>query len=149
MPSSNFVDFIHCASRTCLGQNVKALVWRWRQICPLKIDIFTLNAPICRQKRYLCSSWLSRYALKTIHFDSRYILIARVDEIRILFLGHPVEFTRCGNNLKTVGNLMVKMFQDFNNKEMYLHRKNRWILVHRASKNGHSHHFRVFTRCRF
>ena len=46
VPSSNFVDFIHCASRICLGQNVKALVWRWRQICPLKTNIFTLNAPI-------------------------------------------------------------------------------------------------------
>ena len=46
MPSSNLVDFIHRASRICLGQNVKALVWRWRQICHLKINIFTLNAPI-------------------------------------------------------------------------------------------------------
>ena len=44
--ASNFVDFIHCASKICLGQNVKALVWRWRQICPLKIDIFTLNTQI-------------------------------------------------------------------------------------------------------
>ena len=44
VPSSNFVDFIHCASRICLGQNVKAK--RWRQICPLKTNIFTLNAPI-------------------------------------------------------------------------------------------------------
>ena len=26
VPSSNFVDFIYCASRICLGQNVKALV---------------------------------------------------------------------------------------------------------------------------
>ena len=46
LPSSDFVDFIHRASRICLGQNVKALVWRWRLICPLKINIFTLNAPI-------------------------------------------------------------------------------------------------------
>ena len=46
VPSSNFVDFIHCASRICLGQNIKALVWKWRQICPLKAKIFTLNAPI-------------------------------------------------------------------------------------------------------
>ena len=46
MPSSEFVDFIHCASRICLGQNVKALVWRERQICPLKTNISTLNAPI-------------------------------------------------------------------------------------------------------
>ena len=37
LPSSNFVDFIHRASRICLGQSAKALVWRWRQICPLKI----------------------------------------------------------------------------------------------------------------
>ena len=44
-PSSNFVDFIHCASRISLGQHVKALVWRWRQICPLKINFFTLNTP--------------------------------------------------------------------------------------------------------
>ena len=46
MPSSTFVDFIHCASRICLGQNVKALLWRWREICPLKSNIFTVNAPI-------------------------------------------------------------------------------------------------------
>ena len=26
--ASNFADFIHCASRICSGQNVKALVWR-------------------------------------------------------------------------------------------------------------------------
>ena len=45
VPSSNFVDFNHRASRICLGQNAKALVWRWRQICHLKIDIFTLSAP--------------------------------------------------------------------------------------------------------
>ena len=44
--SSNFVDFIHCASRIRLGQYVKALVWRWGQICPLKINIFTLTAQI-------------------------------------------------------------------------------------------------------
>ena len=44
-PSSNFVDFVHRASRICLSQSAKALVWRWRQICPLKIDIFTLSAP--------------------------------------------------------------------------------------------------------
>ena len=46
MPSSEFNDFIDCASRICLGQNVEALVWSWRQICPLKTKIFTLNAPI-------------------------------------------------------------------------------------------------------
>ena len=46
MPFSNFVDFIHNASKICFGQNVKALVWRWRQICPLKINIFTLNTLI-------------------------------------------------------------------------------------------------------
>ena len=50
VPSPNFVDFIHCASRIGLGQNVKALVWRWRQICPLKTNIFTLNAPISTNK---------------------------------------------------------------------------------------------------
>ena len=50
MPSSNFVDFIHCASRICLGPNAKALVSRWKQICPLKINIFTLNAPMSKNK---------------------------------------------------------------------------------------------------
>ena len=45
MPSSKLVDFIPCASRICLGQNVKALVWSWRQICPLKNNFFTLNTP--------------------------------------------------------------------------------------------------------
>ena len=44
MPSSDFVDFIHRASRICLGQSTKALVWRWTQIYPLTINIFTLSA---------------------------------------------------------------------------------------------------------
>ena len=30
----------------CLGQNVKALVYRRKQICPLNINTFTLNASI-------------------------------------------------------------------------------------------------------
>ena len=46
VPFSNFADSIHRPSRICLEQNVKALVWRWRQICPLKINIFTLNSLI-------------------------------------------------------------------------------------------------------
>ena len=50
MPSSNFVDFVHCASRICLGPNAKALVSRLKQICPLKTNIFTLNAPISKNK---------------------------------------------------------------------------------------------------
>ena len=50
MPSSNFVDFIHCASRICLGQNAKSLVWRWRQIGPLKVNIFSLDAPVSTNK---------------------------------------------------------------------------------------------------
>ena len=50
MPSSNFVDFIHCASRICLGPKAKALISRWKQICPLKINIFTLKAPISKNK---------------------------------------------------------------------------------------------------
>ena len=50
MPSSNFVDFIHCPSRICLGQNAKALVSRWKQICPLKINILTLNSLISTNK---------------------------------------------------------------------------------------------------
>ena len=45
MPSADFVDFIYRASRIRLGQSAKSLVWRWRQICPLKINIFTLSAP--------------------------------------------------------------------------------------------------------
>ena len=52
VPFSNFVDCIHSqlqhfnTSIICLGQNIKPLVLRWRQICPLKINIFTPNAPI-------------------------------------------------------------------------------------------------------
>ena len=36
-----------------------------------------------------------------------------------------LDFTRCRNNLKKVGNLVVKnSLQDFDAKEMYLHSKN-------------------------
>ena len=52
--------------------------------------------------------------------------------------------TRCRNNLKTVGNLMVKNFlQDFDAKEMYLHSKNRSAAFQKYRKIFYFHHFRV------
>ena len=55
VPSSRFVYFIHCASRICLGQSVKALVLRCRQICPSRL-ISSLSTHRYQQTRYLCSS---------------------------------------------------------------------------------------------
>ena len=89
MPSSDFVDFIHRASRIPLGQSAKALVWRWRQICPLKIDIFTLSAPNSTNKVSMFKLAIEVCFENHFGFDSRYILIARVDQIRILFFGTP------------------------------------------------------------
>ena len=59
-------------------------------------------------------------------------------------------FTRCRNNLKTVGNLMVKSsLQDFDAKEMYERPNNRSFSLQKRRKMFCFHHFRVFTRCRF
>ena len=90
MPSSNFVDFIQSASRICLGQNVKFLVWRWRQICPLKINIFTLNALISTNK-------VSMFKLAIeVCFENYFGLIHAIflllgsTKSVYFFLGHPV-----------------------------------------------------------
>ena len=90
MPSSNFVDFIHCASRICLGPKAKALVSRWKQICPLKINIFTLNAPISNNK-------VSMFKLTIeVCFESCFGLIHAIflllgsTKSVYFFLGHPV-----------------------------------------------------------
>ena len=92
LPSSNFVDFIHRASRMCLGQSAKALVWRWRQISPLKINIFTLSAPISTNE-------VSMFKLAIeVCFENHFGLIHAVclslgsTKSGYFFLGHPVLF---------------------------------------------------------
>ena len=90
VPSSNFVDFIHRASRICLGQSAKALVWRWRQICPLKIDIFTLSAPNSTNEVSMF-----KLAIK-VCFENHFGLIHAIflslgsTKSGYFFLGHPV-----------------------------------------------------------
>ena len=90
MPSSNFVDFIHCASRICLGQNAKALVSMWKQICPLKINIFTLNAPISTNKvsifKLAIEVCFENY-FGLIH--AIFLLLGSTKSV-YCFLGHPV-----------------------------------------------------------
>ena len=90
VPSSNFVDFIHRASRICLGQSAKALVWRWRQICPLNIDIFTLSAPNSTNE-------VSMFKLAIeVCFENHFGLIHAIflslgsTKSGYFFLGHPV-----------------------------------------------------------
>ena len=59
-------------------------------------------------------------------------------------------FTRCRNNLKTVGNLTVRnSLRDFDAIERYLHPKCRSVLFQKRQKLFYFHHFRVFKRCRF
>ena len=93
VPSSNFVDFIHCASRICLGQNVKALVWRLRQICPLKTNIFTLNSSISINE-------VSMFKLAiNVCFENQFGLIRAIflslgsSKSVYFFLGHPVDIS--------------------------------------------------------
>ena len=90
MPSSNFVEFIQSASRICLGPNVKSLVSRWKQICPLKINIFTLNALISTNK-------VSMFKLAIeVCFENYFGLIHAIflllgsTKSVYFFLGHPV-----------------------------------------------------------
>ena len=96
MPSSDFVNFIHRASRIPLGQSAKALVWRWRQISPLKIDIFTLSAPNSTNE-------VSMFKLAIeVCFENHFGLIHAIflslgsTKSGYFFLGHPV-----GNDKKT------------------------------------------------
>ena len=95
LPSSNFVDFIHSASRICLGQSAKALVWRSRQISPLKINIFTFSAPISTNE-------VSMFKLAIeVCFENHFGLIHAVclslgsTKSGYFFLGHPVVTRRC------------------------------------------------------
>ena len=90
LPSSNFVDFIHRPSRICLGQSAKALVWRWRQISPLKINIFTLSAPISTNE-------VSMFKLAIeVCFENHFGLIHAIclslgsTKSGYFFLGYPV-----------------------------------------------------------
>ena len=92
VPSSNFVDFIYRASRICLGQSAKALVWRWRQICPLKIDIFTLSAPNSTNEVSMF-----KLAIKVCfenHFGLIHAIVLSLGSTKsgYFFLGHPVLF---------------------------------------------------------
>ena len=94
MPSSDFVDFIYRASRIRLGQSAKALVWRWRQICPLKIDIFTLSAPNSTNE-------VSMFKLAIeVCFENHFGLIHAIflslgsTKSGYFFLGHPVDFLK-------------------------------------------------------
>ena len=102
VPSSNFVDFIHRASRICLGQSAKALVWRWRQICPLKVDIFTLSAPNSTNKVSMV-----KLAIK-VCFENHFGLIHAIflslgsTKSRYFFLGHPVKIKVHPNNCATM-----------------------------------------------
>ena len=90
MPSSDFVDFIHRASRICLGQSTKALVWRWTQICPLKSNIFTLSAASSTNE-------VSMFKLAIeVCFENHFGLIHAIflslgsTKSGYFFLGHPV-----------------------------------------------------------
>ena len=95
MPSSDFVDFIYKASRICLGQSAKALVWRWRQICPLKIDIFALSAPNSTNEVSMF-----KLAIK-VCFENHFGLIHAIflslgsTKSGYFFLGHPVVRLTC------------------------------------------------------
>ena len=92
MPSSNFVDFIHCVSRICLGQNVKALVWRRKQICPLKPNIFTLKTPISTNEVSMLK--LAIEVCFENHFGSIHAIFLSLGSSKSVyfFLGHPVEY---------------------------------------------------------
>ena len=92
MLSSNFGDFVHCASRICLGQDVKALVWRWRQICRLKINYLHPKCTDIKKRGIYFQVGYRGMFCKSFRIDSRYILIASDDQIWILFFWHPVFF---------------------------------------------------------
>ena len=107
VPSSNFVDFIHRASRICLGQSAKALVWRWRKICPLKIDIFTLSAPNSTNEVSMF-----KLAIK-VCFENHFGLIHAIflslgsTKSGYFFLGHPVCLTKSGANPSPLSSLTL------------------------------------------
>ena len=89
-PSSKFFYFIHFASRICLRQNIKALVWRWRQICASKINIFTLNAPISANEVSIFK--LAIEVCVENHFGLIHAIFLSLGSTKSVycFLGHPV-----------------------------------------------------------
>ena len=95
MPSSDFVDFIHRASRIPLGQSAKALVWRWRQISPLKIDIFTLSE--ANSTNEVSMFKLAIEVCFENHFDLIHAIFLSLGLTKsgYFFLGHPVYFVSC------------------------------------------------------
>ena len=90
MPSSNFVDFIHFALRICLGPNAKALVSRWRKNCPLKINIFTLNAPISTNKVSMFNLAIEVCFENYFGLIHAMFLLLGSTKLVYFFLGHPV-----------------------------------------------------------
>ena len=124
VPSLNFVDFIHRASRICLGQSAKALVWRWRQTCPLKINIFTLSAPISTNE-------VSMFKLALeVCFENHFGLIHAIflslgsTKSGYFFLGHPVLAANCVVTAIPTGKIGQTCLQRmFKTKKLALARK--------------------------
>ena len=87
--ASNCVDLIHHGSKICLGQNVNDLLWRWRQICPLKINIITLSAPMSSNEVPMLNLAVERCF--EYHFGLIRAIFLSLGSIKseYSFLGHP------------------------------------------------------------
>ena len=77
--------------RVCsLGQNPKALVWKWRKIFSFKIDIPTVNAPALANKVLIFKLIIEDYFNKHSELiGSKFLPLAATKSVAF-FLGHPV-----------------------------------------------------------
>ena len=84
-----------------------------------------------------------------MHKDYVHTIPARFEKVKnVTVAKFELAFTRSRNNLKTVGNLTVKiLLHEVDAKELYLHPK--ISLIRKPSKMVCFHDLRVFTRCHF
>ena len=87
---------------------------------------------------------------KDLVADAQTLLEENLSEKKSVESARRLAFTRCRNNFKTVGNLMIKnSLKDFDAKEMYLHPTNRSVSLQKRRKMLFFHHFELSKRCSF
>ena len=77
--------------RVCsLGQNLQALVWKWRQNYTSKINIPTVNAPASTNKVFIFKLTIEDYFNNhSESIGSKFLPLSPIKSVAF-FLGHPL-----------------------------------------------------------
>ena len=105
------------------SSKIRVLCWKERKASISKNELFPLFIVVIAFQP-LKESGPSDFL---IHLDCVHTMLAHFENgENVTVAKFELAFTQYRNNLKTVGNLMVKnSLHDFDTKEMYLHSKNR------------------------